>query len=345
MSRAFAFTIALVVLTQGGARKRELREWKVQDVYEWALEQDFGLATVTVPLRLRDERVDGEMLPELTKEDIEQYLHLEPIIAQHLHDAIGRLLGLADVTNEFQGEKYKIIVARGKTCPVRCCCTGANPLPGERNHCILVQRPNTWRGPRGCGAEGAGWHSYQQWGKGCFVPAKLAPLLRTCAVQQDEGFRVSPAELFRVLWFVLVIGSVCTHLAMVCSDIQHANTVKLSSSRTASPGQCQEEDEQSPPCNNEDRLADTQNYSGPEQNSPVAGGAELRRSWAHLPSVKANVIATMEQSEFSRQPKTHRLDESDEVAISASSTDSRRSSRLFFNSWSQWRALATQHCE
>jgi hypothetical protein len=206
-----ACVVALVrasIAGEGKRRKRQIQDWKVQDVYKWALTQNISAAN-----KLHDELVDGEMLILLHKEEIEEYLHLKPSVAQEIHDAIGRLIGLVDLTDEFKGKSDKKI-PDGK-CLIRCCCIDDNSVPGNRNRCTIVRRRSTWRewSPvgGGCGDEGPGWHSFRKFKqKKCEVPAELAPESRTCYGRQREGFSASSAVLLvvsaigvlmRMAWF------------------------------------------------------------------------------------------------------------------------------------------------
>jgi hypothetical protein len=179
------------------------------------LTQDFGAAGATkIANKLRDNGVDGEILSELTIKQVEQYLGFNHATATKIHDAIHPLLGLADLTNTFAGQKENnVVAAEGKQCLVRCCCVDSVTvsLPGGRRHCQLRSRQITWRelSPVGlrCGAIGSDWHSYNYWKNGkCLVSAREAMDLRTCSAK-SAGTLTSAEMLLLVLVIIAVVGS------------------------------------------------------------------------------------------------------------------------------------------
>jgi hypothetical protein len=107
---------------------------KIRHVHEWALTQEFGLAdNIEVANRLRDNRVDGEILRKLDTKHIEKYLGFNPSIASKIHYAIHPLLGLVDLTDDFDDQQDKIVVGEtGKKCLVSCCCVHDESVAGDR---------------------------------------------------------------------------------------------------------------------------------------------------------------------------------------------------------------------
>jgi hypothetical protein len=188
---------------------------KMQDVHAWALTQDFGLAsTIEVAKRLLAEGVDGELLSKLELQDIEQYLRFDRSTAIKIYDAIHSLLGLADVTDEFDDEGEKSVVdATGQQCLVKCCCVKDESLPGDRNQCVLVQRNSTWRewspiGDLGCDDLGDGWYSNNWWeNRKCLIPARQVIQLRTCDVKSTVTL-TSGETLLAVIAIISGISSV-----------------------------------------------------------------------------------------------------------------------------------------
>jgi hypothetical protein len=195
------------------AKAPEVEKWKMHHVHDWALEQNFSPASTSeVANRLRVNRVDGEILRKLERKDIEQYLGFDRSIAIKIHDAIHRLVGLADLTQEFRDQKdKKVSDANGKQCLVRCCCIEDESLPGERNRCVLDHRHITWTEiffvGRGCGNIGDGWHAHTWWDNGrCLLPSSQAMQSGTCDGKSAVAL-TSATVLLNVLAIIVGVGS------------------------------------------------------------------------------------------------------------------------------------------